>query len=248
MPKQHQTSNISLRASYSISWAYQHASKQLENTNSFLGESWIGLSPKSQSNGAVREAVDVPACAYCPALYASEVMDGWSASSLPSPLPLRWPVSIAPLSRCLPWTLSNIINHWTTNAHGHKGAQRAKEVRGQGRAAVLTPIAIQGRVPKCSVHATIWKCAVKSQKHSLNVYFRDLLDHHIHNIFHFSKAHLDYWILNCCMVPMSNKLHPIFIFVGFRKGAHKHPLRSMWSLYLCRLNICLLSKTFWDFV
>lgn len=114
------------------------------------------------------EAVDVPACAYCPSLYANEVMDGRIASSLPSPLLLCWPVSIAPFSRCLPWTLSNIINHWTTHAHGHKGPQRVKEGRGQGRAAVLTPIAIQDWSPKCTVRAEIWKCSLKSQYLLLN--------------------------------------------------------------------------------
>lgn len=173
MPKKHHSSNISLRASCNISWAYLPTTKQLKNT------SWMMWSPESQcsskSDGTVRDqAMDVPACAYCPTLYANEVMDSWSASSLPSPLPLRWPVSIAPLSRCLPWTLSNIINHWTTHAHGHKGAQRAREVRGQGQAAVLTPIAVQDWGPKCTVHSAIWKCAVKSQKRSLIVYFLGL--------------------------------------------------------------------------
>lgn len=37
---------------------------------------------------------------------------------------------------------------------------------------------------------------------------------------------------------------PYFHFGGVQKGAHKHPLWRMWSLYLCRLilYICVLTK------
>lgn len=189
-------------------------------------------SPESQFNGTVSDkGVDVPACAHCPALYANEVMDGWSASSLPSPLPLRWPVSIAALSRCLPWTLSNIINHWTTHAHEHKVAQRAKEVKGQGWAAVLTPIASQDRVPECTAHARIWKCALRSQKLSLNVYFWDLLDRHIPKMWNF-PCNSTLRILHC-----------LFIIAWFQS-----PLSFLlWSLYKYKLKICPLLKSLLTF-